>query len=304
MATKFLRDSMDSKNPTLERRRFNDATAFVGAMVPVPPSILSGASTIGVSLASAIKNFASKDAIGLIGNVIALAGGTAEALNASGRQEAVIFQYFPENITDQRTNPIEYIAPPGLSLPVPTLAGASERLITMTLTFSCERWAGVGKRLAEWDKYNFDVAKCVQAVRSFAYPIGASVGGTKLTAGVSPQPFMLTLPGTLIGITSDTIGAVLNGYNVQYVSFFPDGQPRLAHVAVTMSEVTMNVTQNATGLVFTDLVKSVFNHATRAIQTKAADGSDRSKGIYGTTITNDVSTREGEIPPRGETPPR
>lgn len=207
----------------------------------------------------------------------------------------VLFQFFPEQITDQRSNSVEHITPPGFSLPVPTLAGASERIIGMRLTFARERWVGRGvKDSFRWDKYNFDVAACVQAVRSYAYPIGATAFG--LNGGISPQPFMLTLPGTLIGITSDTIGAILTSYNVTYVAFFPDGQPRLAHVDMTMSEVLMNVSQNVTGLAFTNILASSYARAQNAIQPQLVDGKDQTKGLYGKTNDNDVS-ETNSIPP-------
>jgi hypothetical protein len=324
---------MDSKNPTLSRRRVSDVPSYVGAMIPVPPSGLSGAATIGTSFAAGLKNFFTGNFAGAIGNAVQVGAQGAEAIensNALGTFLAnsisdtkkfftgrgtpglnaappstsvtvgnvpVIFQFFPESITDHRENPIEHISPPGLSLPIPTLAGASERTLTMTLTFARERWTGAGVEpsVFSWDKYNFDVAKCVQAVRSYAYPIGLTSLG--LSGGISPQPFMLTLPGTKIGITSDTIGAILRSYNVRYVSFFPDGQPRLAHIDLSMTEVLMDITQNVTGRAFIDVVKSAFAGAQTAIEEFSVHESDKTKGVYGKTRRPDVSTTN-EIPPR------
>lgn len=293
----FIRDALEGNAPSIPRRRFNDETPFVGAIFPASPLTLGVTAGVGSSIASGIKNFFTGNFVGALSDATKLAVIGTEAGFGIDDPKPFIFQYYPESISDHRSNNIEFATPPGFSLPVPTLASASERIISMRLTFSQERWAGRGSKLfdARWDKYNFDVATCLQAIRMYTYPVGANFLGLG-NVGVVPQPFILTLPGTLIGVNSDSIGAILKGYSIEYVSFFPDGQPRLAHVSLEMTEVLLSIGENVTGKTFAAVSARQAGGATSAIQKQPNLDGDESKGLYGISKKNDVS-KTNTIPP-------
>lgn len=331
----FLRDSFEGLATSLPRRRINDETPFVGGMYPIAPGGLSTGTNVAASVFAGIQDFQSGNYLGAIGRTLQVGVLGAEAIesgaNAIGgaildfrnwasrklggkgipghrgsspvgnvytNKKPVLFQYFPENIQDRRTNNVEFIKPPGVSLPVPTLASASERTISFTLTFARERWPGRQVRPAtdQWDKYNFDVAASLQAIRMYTYPIGTNVLGL-VKAGITPQPFILTLPGTRIGIDGDSIAAILVDYSIDYVAHFPDGQPRLARIGLTISEILGGLTQNVTGGSFENVMNSAFLGATSAIQPRSVSDQDATKGTYGITIKNDVSLVK-TIPPQ------
>lgn len=332
----FIRDNFESSAPSLLRRRFNDETPFVGGMYPIAPGALSTGTNVAASVAAGIQEFQSGNYLGAIGRTLqvgvlgaeaiesganAIGGALLDVFNWGAKQtglykgiaghrgsspvgnvytnkKPVLFQYFPENVQDHRQNNVEFIKPPGVSLPVPTLASASERTISFTLTFARERWPGKQIRPVsdQWDKYNFDVAASLQAIRMYTYPIGTNVLGLA-KAGITPQPFILTLPGTRIGIDSDSITAILTDYSIDYVAHFPDGQPRLARISLSISEILAGITQNVTGGSFDNVMNSAFIGATSAIQPRSVDDQDGSKGTYGITIKNDVSLVK-TIPPQ------
>lgn len=331
----FLRDTFESNYPSVPRRRFNDETPFVGGMFPIPPGSLSTGTNVLTSVFAGIQDFQSGNYLGAISRTAQVGVIGAEAIESASNKiggfildnspewllklttgkgkrghrgsspvgnvytnnEPVLFQYFPENVQDQRDNNVEYIKPPGVSLPVPTLSSASARNISMTLTFARERWPGRQQVPAtdQWDKYNFDVAASLQAIRRYTYPIGTSVFGLK--GGITPQPFVLTLPGTRIGIDSDSIAAILTSYNIDYVAHFPDGMPRLARISLGITEILRDITQNVTGASFQNAVNAHAAGSKSAIQTRNVDDQDQSKGVYGITRKNDVSLVKS-IPPQ------
>jgi hypothetical protein len=256
----FLRDQYASQSSGRTNRRLLDSqNPYVGGIFPVDPSrgvnnLLIGASALGV-IGDTIE-----------GTVAGKSGNKAAALNAamssikglsrifalsstaqtSVKPTPILFQFFPESITDSRENNVETTTLPGYSLPVPTFAGSSGRTISMSLTFAQERWKGTGKRLTDWDKYNFDVGLAVQALRMLTYPIGIFKDAI-VDVGITPIPFALSLPNTMIGIDKDYVFCFMRSYSVDYMSFFPDGQPRLAKMSLVMDELLVDLSDNVTG---------------------------------------------------------
>jgi hypothetical protein len=248
----FYRD--DPQRGTIERK-ITDIPVRVGAIVPIDPTML-GLTGIGAAVAGIFTGGMPRgkgDIGGLLkfGFSVFQAGRAAvEGLSGALQRtteigesavpalmmQPIYFQFYPESISDDRALHYEKHEIPLLSNPVPSLSGPSERKISFRLMFSQEKWQNEGVPLDDWDKYNFDVALALQAFRSFTYPIGTTL----------PQPVRLVLPGTRIGIDTDSVTGLIDKYSITYQAFFPDGQPRLAQLDVDFSEYPI-----AQGTVFT-----------------------------------------------------
>lgn len=176
--------------------------------------------------------------------------------------QTIYFQYFPETISDERGLNVAEMRPFFLSNAIPTVSGSSPRDLSFTIRFTRERWL-YGQELSEadWDKYNVDVALAIQAIRSMTYPIA------QLSMfGIIPQPVKLTLPGTGIGINSDTVTGLITSYSVEYLSFFADGQPRIANVALKFSEYPIYDIENITRNRFANVLNEFSQRMYKVIQ--------------------------------------
>lgn len=287
------------------RRRFSDHTPYVGAMMPVKPGVaslaVSACNTLSGVWEVAKRGLTNpwgwvRGAKGLLTGLVGLGENWFGGSSVVG--VPIFFQYFPDQVTDSRESGIHTESPPGLSDPLPVSAGASQRRISLTAYFSQERWPGPGRRLTEWDKYNFDVGLAVQALRMFAYPAGMNIPLVG-TTGVSPQPLVLTLPNTRIGIDSDSISCVLDSYSIRYMSFFPDGQPRMASVDLSFLEVKWVAgAGNVTAISFEKILMDVHNYSNAVFE--AVQDGDK---VYGKTRRLDASVRpfmgdRMRVPPR------
>lgn len=268
----FSQQSASSSN----RRLLNSTPPYTGGIFPVDPSSAANALLVGASALGALGSAADAGlavegantagalnaALGSIKGIARIAA-LSMADQVTVKPTPILFQFFPESITDSRENNVEATTLPGYSLPIPTFSGSSGRSISMVLTFSQERWQGVGSRLApnHWDKYNFDVGLAVQAIRKLAYPIGLSPNSL-VDIGITPIPFALSLPNTRIGIDKDFIYCYLRSYSVDYMAFFPDGQPRLAKISLSMEELLVDLSENVTGNSF-DVQSSAYSNGAR-----------------------------------------
>ena len=230
MAKQFIADkSLFSQAPFL-KNAFNRAEGnapFVGSMT----TLASGVVSLSSILEGAFNTFFDRQ----------------ETQDLSF--QTVMFQFFPEDIRDSRR---QNVGEKDLLLAsdlVPTFGSASKRVLGFTCIFSQERINSTGDTLAtqknsvpeiptadgplSWDKYNFDVAISVQAIRSFAYPLKSQIGGS---FNLFIQPVLLNLPGTLIGIKGDSIFGCVTSYDITYKAFFPNGRPRLAEVGIEFTE--------------------------------------------------------------------
>lgn len=291
----FIRDVF-AQQPE-KRRKINSTPSYTGGIFPVRPGTAASSLSIGASTLSLIGNYLTgrtakgqKDGGGLMDAIIGGAKDVVrigvqinEAVGGPVIQVPILFQYFPSSIEESRSSGVETTTTPGASLPVPTFSGPQPRNINMTVVFSREKWSPENPTLSppDWDKYNVDVAVAVQALRAFSYPIGADTIGNP---GFTPQPFMLSLPGTKIGIESDSIFCFLSSYSVTYDAFFPDGQPRLAHVQLAMQEMLIDLGQNVTGRSFRTVLEA-YNRSAASIFTLV-----NAKEPIGKTTKMDVSS--------------
>jgi hypothetical protein len=218
----------------------------VGSITPIPFTVTGDRSFMG-DLAADIRDLQRRregkppirSGVQLVDGP-GFGGGQVSATPVTSVMRApVFFQFYPETISDNRhANTID--VPLILSQnPSPAILKGSARNISFTAVFAQERAVntGQGEVLADWDKYNFDVALAVQACRSFIYPIPIELGPLGSVLSVTPQRILLTLPGTKIGIRSDSIECIMQEYAVDYLSFFPDGRPRIATVGMSFMEV-------------------------------------------------------------------
>jgi hypothetical protein len=170
----------------------------------------------------------------------------------------IFFQFFPESISDSRTVNIGEVSMPLMPNPLPGLVSSSARIVSFEVVFAQEKWAGEGGNDSfTWDKHNFNVGVALQALRSFCYPMGAF---TPL-----PQPLMLNLPGTRIGIDvgktrGDTIFCILKDYNAIRKSFFPDGSIRVASVQLSFQEFSVIGSGAGIGITTVDDFADVYSN--------------------------------------------
>jgi hypothetical protein len=234
------------------------------------------------SYLSAFKNSLTGDIGAAAQDILRIGAQSGELGSDSVVAVPIFFQYFPASITENRNSGIETIPTNGFTLPIPTFSGPMPRSIGMRVTFSRERWTpGAALAVNSWDKYNVDVAVAVKSLRALSYPIGT---GDIATVGVTPQPFKLVLPGVGLGVTSDSIYCFLESYAVEYAAFFPDGQPRLAHVDLAMQEMLIDLSENVTGRSFQNALATYSRGAAKIFKT------DQNQEVRGRTEKMDVST--------------
>lgn len=218
-----------------------------------------------------------------------LSGQKSGNLNQEDRFNAPLpFQFFPETIQDTRT--VDLPETSILSFSDKFMLGyqPSTREISFTLRFAQERWALPGGALVDWDKYNFDVAVSLQAMRSFTYPIGTfDSGGLNSTVGVGflAQPVRLFLPGTRIGILTDYIIGIMRQYSITYKAFFPDGTPRVADMEVSFVETPLIRETRPQGFTRASFSGPVQRYSESAAGPRAL-GQDSSEVAFFTRTTN------------------
>lgn len=285
-------------DPRVERREFRSSTPYVGAISPIPLTEMQEIVGVGAPVASAITALVetAKYLVGLgvdagkvIDSIAGLAAGWSFGREADKFTSMlnvsigpVFFQYFPESIVDSRENEVSMIRVPSLSNPIPTFIAPTERTISFKVVFSQERWEGRDIPLERWDKYNFDVATAIQSIRAFTYPIGMG----EPNIGITPIPLRLILPGTKIGINEDAITCILKGYDVEYVAFHPDGQPRLANMTLTFVEVLPSLARNITLSSFT-MAHAIMKNRIGGVMGRVF--SPRARDVYVETRNVDVS---------------
>jgi hypothetical protein len=280
--TTFIRDATPS---AFSRREISDFPSYVGSITPLPIGLLVktvGTYTAVSSLGNAVSQFFSGSPIEATKSVLkgAIAGGltigvhAGDALNGGDTLQAafqdvkqvlpLFFQFFPETISDNRSLEIANVSVPFYTNPLPTFVSSSIRMISFSVDFAQEKWnapKGQTRDIAKWDKHNFNVGVVMQALRGFCYPISV---GTFLF----PQPIILNLPGTRIGIDpsegvpSDSIMCIMKGYSAIRKSFFPDGQVRVGSMQLDFQEFT----QADNRMLFTDFAPAYHTYALRAAQ--------------------------------------
>ena len=228
--------------------------------------------------------------------------------------KTIHFQFFPEEIRDSRRQSVAEQDMLLASDMVPTLGSASKRIVSFTCVFSQERIRSTGDistivnsvpdipdgkgDSSSWDKYNFDVAIAVQAIRSFAYPIKSEIAGG---LSVTIQPVLLDLPGTLIGLTGDSIFGMVTSYDVSMKAFFPNGRPRLAEVGIEFTEYPSINPETKQGFFKQSFVSVIQSHNQRATQDvfalDKASGPRARKVIWASTVRSEQIPRPADESP-------
>ncbi len=178
--------------------------------------------------------------------------GVANQVNAVlSNDEILVFQYWPETISDEyitKWNPKDI---PGGSHPLYQWTGGGGRTISFDVVFTAEideglagRLGGAGRSLAAAapaallpsSRYTVNVAAAVAKIRSFQ--MGDYNGGTTLSVSKPPPRLHLVLPGSQIGGDGDSeIFCILLSAPVTYESFFPSGAPRIVTLSLSFAEI-------------------------------------------------------------------
>lgn len=158
--------------------------------------------------------------------------------------ETRALQYFPESLTDSKAVNWAPKDIPGGSLPIYQWVSSGERTISFAAVFSCDVDFSKNPELIEMkikaaglERRNVDIRSAVAWLRSFTLP-----SYDRFTA--APRKLLLALPGTGIGLAGgsqfgddDAILAIMTECSVEWTSFFPSGQPRLATANLTFAQI-------------------------------------------------------------------
>lgn len=173
-------------------------------------------------------------------------------------------QYFPETLSDTRSPEWEPQPVPGGSHPIYNWVTGGERLISFTAAFTQERRlrnplaatsageqatgqarlqtlafppsGGVGTVLA--DKWSVDVASAIAWLRQFTYPTYGADG-----QAFPPRRVKLVAPNSILGAAnflSDAVLCIMQGCDVDYQQWWPDGTPKYALVSLSFAEVVQS----------------------------------------------------------------
>ena len=134
--------------------------------------------------------------------------------------------------------------------------------------------------------YNVNIESMVSWFRAFCYPTYVSGAGTgvsrdvMITRAISPPIAILNLPNMALNEDgSDIVFCVVTGCDVNYEKLFPNGQPRVVKVSLTLKQVVQNpLQQNAIKFVGFDTLDN-------ARKTKFDKDSNR----YGKTIKQSIN---------------
>lgn len=178
-----------------------------------------------------------------------------------GQRAPLYFQYWPQSLTDDYQ--VEYAehAIPGGSHPLYQWVGGRGRTLSFEAVFTAEintkrggtfapggvagpaSAAGavanaVANSLIPSSIYTVDVAAALARLRAWMMPqYGA---GGRLGQTDPPKILTLVFPNSKIGgkgRLSDAVTVILRSAPITYESWFPDGTPRVATVALTFNEI-------------------------------------------------------------------
>lgn len=174
------------------------------------------------------------------------------------------FQYWPEEITDNKQTNWETKNIPGLSHPIYQWISGGAREIGFTAIFtrdrpltdteahaldaSREEASQVGRLSASsvgvHDNRNVDIPSAIAWLRTFVYPDYSQDGNGigKATRAKPPQKVILGLPGMNINHNTNSwtpiheMVSLMTQCDVSYGGFFSDGSPRIAKVQLQFVE--------------------------------------------------------------------
>jgi hypothetical protein len=177
------------------------------------------------------------------------------------------FQYWPEEITDNKQSNWETKNIPGLSHPIYQWISGGGRELAFTAIFTRDRVLTPTEKAAlenseqgltlfnnngglnftgnfnviQFDPYNVDIPSALAWLRQFIYP---NYGGNSNTGARSKPPakLILGLPGMRINphpsyyLHADEMVCFMTQCDVNINGFFNDGTPRIAKVALQFTE--------------------------------------------------------------------
>jgi hypothetical protein len=176
-----------------------------------------------------------------------------------GTKTPLYFQYWPQSLSDDYQ--VEYAehAIPGGSHPLYQWVGGRGRTLSFEAVFTSElnssrtvdpsgaggaagRAANIANSIANSFSpssiYTVDVAAGLARLRSWMMPKYAP--GGRLGETDPPKILTLVFPNTKLGgkggALSDSVTVIMRSAPITYESWFPDGSPRIATVALTFSE--------------------------------------------------------------------
>jgi hypothetical protein len=178
-------------------------------------------------------------------------------------------QYFPETLSDTRSPEWEAQPVPGGSHPIYNWVTGGERLINFMAAFTQERrlrnplaatssseratsqariqtlsfpqGGPVGTVLA--DKWSVDIVSAVAWLRQFTYPTYGADG-----QAFPPRRVRLVAPNSVLGganFLSDSVLCIMQGCDVEYLQWWPDGVPKYATVSLSFAELAQSPTSVA-----------------------------------------------------------
>lgn len=168
------------------------------------------------------------------------------------QQSALVFQYWPQSLTDDYQ--VDYVEHkiPGGSHPLYQWVGGGGRTITFEAIFTSElntmRTSGESPlsaaaavasaafaSLVPSADFTTDVGAALARIRSWMLPnydSGGRLGNTD-----PPKILTLVFPNTKLGGSTDLINVILRSAPIQIESWFPNGQPRVATVNLQFNEI-------------------------------------------------------------------
>lgn len=182
--------------------------------------------------------------------------------------EAIAFQYWPETLTDSRTNDWTPRAIPGGSHPIYQWTHGGERTLSFTAIFTTDTNPGdnLGSPAAQspdsspgsnQNAYelvqdqplngldvkhrDIDLRTVVSWLRWFTYPKYNGSSGGESYRVFEPAKALLVMPNTSLGYDgSDFVLCVMRSCNVTYQAWFPSGLPRIIEVQLDFAEVVQS----------------------------------------------------------------
>jgi hypothetical protein len=183
----------------------------------------------------------------------------------SGSGGSLVFQYYPESVTDTKAVNYQQKEIFGASLPLYQYIGSGERLISFTAQFTCDvdllntpdstGATDLYQRLknAGQERRNIDIRAAVMWLRQYVLPsyqdntienqLNQDSGGTQLT--MAPRKLILCMPGTGIGFAGgddglsgqDSVPCLMTQCDVTYEALFPSGLPRAASIQLAFGQI-------------------------------------------------------------------
>lgn len=179
--------------------------------------------------------------------------------------DVFVFQFWPQQVTDNYTPNYATKPIPGASHPLLQWTGGNGRTISFTATFVTEiredafslqnsgvvgsdfrsrlNTAGkvsavgnpIGAALLPSTRYTVNVAAAIAALQQYLYPNYEDIKGIIKP----PKKLVLVLPGTRLGRSesADGVLCVMKAANVTMESWFPTGEMRAASVALEFAEI-------------------------------------------------------------------